>query len=301
MLKQRLRSYGPNPPGTDWPDSFHEPGHIKLVNSEIELHLDEWILRFLGAKVKNQSPFAASFKEYADELQIYERLLSAELLDDFGENPGGFKDYLKRECPVIRSTLNAPGEEFDRYRTAFKHTSGEALLKSVRGIAAFAREYIAEGGPERHDTATALEDLDLEGVETLGAEGVIGTGIMSLFMHMISPAYFPVRSKDGLIGIYFLTGKKYGLLLVERPERMGRDEGLPLIETNWKYPYERFVSHSAVVYRRLKEAIVAAGHSVDEKFRYRYVEAFLSFIADATKDYRRQTWRETKFNKWSSD
>lgn len=301
MPKPRLRSYEPNPPGTDWPDSFNEPDHVDLVNSEIGSHLGEWIARFLGSAGKKSSPFSSSFKEYADEHKIYERLLSAEVIEDFGENPGGFKDFLKSECPVIRSTLIAPGEEFDRYRTAFKRTSGEALLKSISSIASFARGYIAEGGPERHDNATALEDLDLEGVEVLGAEGVIGTGIMSLFMHMISPTHFPVRNKDSLIGLYFLTDKKYGLLLVERPERMGRDEGLPLIEPNWKYPYERFVSHAALVYRQLKKAITAADHTVDEKWRYRYVEAFLSFIAEETKDYRRQTWREKKFTKWSSD
>jgi hypothetical protein len=90
------------------------------------------------------------------------------------------------------------------------------------------------------------------------------------------------------------------LFLISHPERMGQETNLPIIEPNFRYPYDLFVFHAIHVYRHLRDDTAKEGKNLDPIWRYRYVEAFLSFIAGQTKDFRKECWREKKFSPWST-
>lgn len=300
MMVKRLMQSEPLGIGEEWPETFRDADRVAQIHAEIDIHIGSWMERFKSSVKPGASPYAASFAEYEKEKPAYRRVLDRELLEEYADNPGGFKDFLKNECLVIRSTLNAQGDEFERYRAAFKRTSGDKLLTSIESIVDFVHEETESYDDDFHDSCADVDDLGWDTVESLGVEGVIGTGISSLFMHMLDPSMFPVRNKNSLIGLYFLTDKRNGLFLISHPERMGEDVNLPIVEPNFRYPYDLFVLHAAHVYRHLREDAKKSMKQLESKWRYRHVEAFLSFIAEQTKDYRKECWREKKFSPWSA-
>lgn len=247
-------------------ENFGSDGIAKVRKKDTELVLKRII--------------ADGIDKFEKDRNSYIELLDEEALEEYEDNPAGFKSALRKDCPIVRGTVNSPAKELDKYKYEFRISNPNELLTVSQNLASFANCYAEECEDYEYDSIEALEDLEFKLLDTedYSVFGVIGGGIKSQFLFKLQPAYFPYRSKEAIWAFWYLTNKK----------TFGCEEGSQFLminveksqtNQNYFYPYELFSFYAYQVYLLLKKEAEKNNVHLSDKYRYVLVDQFLSFIA----------------------
>ena len=225
-----------------------------------------------------------ALQDYECEREYYINLMDKEVLAEYEYDDLTFKSKeLKDRCPVIRRTLqNRLAKSLDKFRAAFTASSSKDLLNCVMKLSEFERNYMNTiYNSASYDEIVYYKDLklsDLDEKPEYTVRGVIGGGIKSHFLYKISPSAFPNRSRFAVWALWYLTNKKdfgceYG------SEFIMTDLKKDIVQQNYFYPYELFAFYAQQIYLMLKIKAETTDVRLEEKYRYVYVDAFLSSVA----------------------
>ena len=101
---------------------------------------------------------------------------------------------------------------------------------------------------------------------------------------------FPPRGRNGLYGLFFLSGKdSFGLPSGSSEFLMVNDvstasDGSMIMDQNYWYPYGVFSLYALRTSRWLERRATEASLPIDASLRYVYVERFFNAVCDLHKD-----------------
>jgi hypothetical protein len=288
--------------------------HVDMVLSEIKRSFDEYYDRYIlseagkimtaeeiekiatkfgvqGVKVKSENNQKTKLlnivKESIDcfekDRNKYLAILDKDSLDEYEDDPSHFKSIvLKNECPIIHSTIhNKNAKVLDKYRYEFSISDPNKLLTVVRNLHDFANHYFQNMyDPKHYDKLSTYKELNYGKIDTddYTVYGVIGGGIKSHLLFKYNPEIFPNRSRDAIWALWFLTKKKvFGCH--KDSEFLMIDVNKSITQQNYFYPYELFSYYAHQVYILLNKKAEATGVYLDPKYRYVFVDSFLSFVS----------------------
>jgi hypothetical protein len=306
-----------------YPHSFEEvcytTEHIQSVLSEIKINfpnyfktliesdngntLDSETVKKLAEKFGNVSKPKKATVNVQKTLQLivdesianfkrdrkkYLDILNKDAISEFEDDPAHFKNtILRNQCPIIHHTLqNRLAKELDRYRVEFKIADPGDLLRVVKNITEFARNYYENYYDskkfEKIDSPTDLNFSELQEEDYI-VYGVIGGGIKSHFLYKLYPDIFPNRSREAIWALWYLTSKKT-FDCVEDSEFLMINTKLNITQQNYFYPYDLFGFYALEIYKMLKTEALKNAVKIKSEFRFILVDAFLSYISKSHID-----------------
>lgn len=252
------------------------------INSNIKVTVDKSKFQKNLEAIKNNA-----IKEFNKDVEEYEELFDLETLEEYAEDPAGFKNDLKRDCSMIRKTLNSKDKSLDQFKIKFNVCNANYLLEVMTNITTYLDEY-----PEKWDGYDYNGDYEIEDLieEDLleqsifdttgyGVDGVIGGGIKSYIAYKLLPQYFPHRSREAIWALWYLTDKQdfgceqdseFLMILTDKV----------VTQQNFYYPYQLFGIYSYLIYRLLLAKYNELGVHFSENYRYVFINDFLKFVAN---------------------
>lgn len=294
-------------------DICYDMDHINQVIEEIKKNIPEYFQRYieteagsivteseisilakaLGSnstpktKVKNYREILnriqqQAIEDFESDRDDYLEIFNQEALDDYGTDVGSFKyTVLKNQVPIIRKTLqNKAAKELDKYRQAFKDSQPGTLFSVSKKLVEIANDWRDNWyDSENFEALVTIEDMDyyeLDKEECL-AFGVIGGGIKSTFIYKLFPFMFPVRSREAIWALWYLSGKKkFGCK--EDSEFLMINIDKLTTQQNYFYPYALFSFYALKIFLELKKLFLRYGVEISTEYRFVIVESFLSFV-----------------------
>lgn len=293
------------------------PVHVAKVWSAIERHLPDYWEKFvsqhrtadglalLAAKFGGPQPrnrgeaqaIAAALEPYVDAYDKnaakYRTFLDPESMEEFQDDPGAFKSSLARDLPVVARTLQQQRPELREWQQAFRACRARDLVTVFTNVLDFAEDWQASHPPALfaatdEPAAFGLGPLD---DEAMTIPKVIGMGIKSITLFYLDPERFAPRGRNGLYGLYFLSGMDdFGLpsrssefLMIN--DRAPASDGSIIMDQNYWYPYNVFTLYSLRVFRWIAATAGAAGYTVDPTLRFVFTDAFFESVCDAHKEH----------------
>lgn len=304
-------------PNRELEDICYMPKHIELVRKEIQKNFGNYFSDFLetqagkaitaakaaeiakaiGATTRMRTPAGSKQKEaflniiqyaiddFEKDREKYEEFMDLDALEEYADDPSNFKNtVLKNQCPIIRTTLqNKRAKELDKYRMDFRVADPNELLIVVQNLTAFAISYYEDNyDPDSYDEITSLEELGLSDLDTddYTVYGVIGGGIKSHLLYKLNPEVLPNRGRDAIWALYYLTDKKTFDCRQDSEFLMIHAEK-GTTQQNYFYPYELFSIYALHIFQLLNAEANRIGVELDINYRYVFVDAFLSFVAES--------------------
>jgi hypothetical protein len=262
-----------------------------------------------------------ALEQFAKEKRGYDETFDPDELAACQSDSRAFARDLERDVAVIRHAMHSDNPEMRVWKIKYqrvKRQNPDDLLRVFMNIVDFAEHYPATERATGFAQIDAMEDFGFqefdEGVEDESRSraegedrspetglirfgkyhilGVIGLGIVSTVLCYRNPAFFPHRSRQGLIGFYFLSDREKTGMPSDSSEflmyRMLDDD--TTIEHNFFYPYSPFALYSNRLARRLEQELAERGVDFDPTHRFVYTDDFLAFVADQHRDETRD-WK----------
>lgn len=292
-----------------------EPDHIAKVWGVVEASLPKYWEMFVndekektpaaklaknfGGVVKEKdgvviaSAFEKAVEQYEKEAAKYRTFFDPEAMEEFYDDPNAFKQGLSRDVPVIANTLRQRHAELKEWQMHFRSARPKDILEVFANVMDFRTEWA-----ESH-SATAYKDYDdpdtfeldpLDTDESMSMVNVVGMGIKSIILFHLDPERLPPRGRNGLYGLFFLSGKgHFGLPSKSSEFLMVNDvspasDGSIIMDQNYWYPYSVFSLYALRIYRWIAEKSKTTGFAVDRGMRYVYVERFFNSVCDQHTD-----------------
>jgi hypothetical protein len=238
--------------------------------------------------------FGKSIEEYEKEAPKYRQVFDPDALDEFRDDPNAFKQALARDVPVIANTLRQRRPELRDWQRDFRMARANDLLEVFSNVLDFTEDWRKAHPADRYEKFDKLEAFELDPLdsdETMLIENVVGMGIKSIVLHHLDPERLPPRGRNGLYGLFFLSGKdSFGLPSQSSEFLMINDinlasDGSMIMDHNYWYPYGLFSLYSLRIYKWIDAQAAKAYFKLDRSVRYVYVERFLeSVCAQHTAD-----------------
>ena len=279
--------------------------HIDYVWSVMEPIASDYIDRFLGcvSRVKGcYSPqdgivaFIKGLIDSNDKLHDkYHKLFSMDVMEEYGEDTEGFKSaILKKECDVIRKTLQSRSEALNEWKSRFYSAKSQSLFDSFYNMMTFAEEYSQEMTEEAISALDSVEECRLSEMEEDACyqAGVLGYGIVSNILNHMYPRVFPGNYKAGVWSLYFLSNGTRTIVTPTRTSEfsMVKDEtwsktGIYEMEHNYFFPYEVFCIYALRLYRKLTQRIATKyNKEFPSEYRFLLTNSFFDFVTSENKE-----------------
>lgn len=229
-----------------------------------------------------------AIQEFESDRKYYLDIFNEKSLRQYAFDVGSFKNtVLRNEVPIIRKTLqNKAAKELDKYRQAFKEAQPGKLFSVSNKLVQLANEWRSEWyNSEEFESVTDIDDLgyyELDEDECV-AFGVIGGGIKSTFVYKLFPFMFPVRSREAVWAMWYLSDKRKFGCKEDSEFLMINKENLTT-QQNYFYPYAIFAFYALQIFLELKKQFLKHGVAISTDYRFVMVENFLSFIASYHED-----------------
>lgn len=295
-------------------DLAKEPEHVAEVWSAISTALPQYWTRFVNAErgAEPAAQLAAKFKTsgskrksdrevlapvferalsaYEKEAQKYRVFFDVEAMEEYQDDPNSFKQGLMRDVPVIANTLRQRRKELAEWQKHFKIAKGRDLLEIFANVLDFTGEWIEQHPPASYrdiddPSSFGLDALDDD--ETMSMQNVVGMGIKSIVLYHLHPDRLPARGRDGLYGLYFLSGRgDFGLPSGSSEFLMVNDlnpasDGSLIMDQNYWYPYGLYSLYALRVFRWMEQRLAEVGMVLDQAMRYVYVDRFFEAVCDS--------------------
>lgn len=247
----------------------------------------------LDLETNTKKSFTDNFKyliqqgihEFEKDRESYEEFFGKEFLEEYEDNPIGFKSALSKDCGVIRVTLQNKDSKLDGFKRSFRLANPNHLLDVLTNITTYVLDYHEKwegfdynGEYSVQELFDDILELDIFDEEGYGVYGVVGGGIKSYIAHKLNPQYFVHRSREGIWALWYLTGKKIFGCEQDSEFLMINVEDA-VTHQNYYYPYGMFAVYAYEVYKLLLNEANKYEVDIPEKYRYVIVNSFLKFIA----------------------
>lgn len=273
--------------------------HIEKVWAVMKPVVDRYINDFLKGISNSkgmpnpQDNFTAFLQELIsknDSLHDkYHDIFALDVMEDeYAEDTEGFKStVLKKECDVIRKTLQSRTEALKEWKSKFYGCKSRILYDTFYNMISFAAEYDEDMDEEAMCKLNKVDDCGLAEMEDACYQsGVLGYGIVSNILNHMYPRTFPGSYKAGVWSLYFLSD---GTKQIDTPSgtsefSMVKDEtrsktGTCEMEHNYFFPYEVFCIYTLRIYRRLTELIADRFHKeYPSDYRFLLTNSFYEYV-----------------------
>ena len=223
----------------------------------------------------------------------YSNIFSDENMEEYEQDIDSFKSIaLKKECDVIRNSLNSKSESLNDWKAAFYRTKAQVMYDTLRNILDYARLYNSDMTEDRLSKIDTIDEIGFRKMDESGCylQAVFGTGIVSNITNYLYPRTFPGHFKLGIYSLYFISKNIKIIMPSETSEfLMVRDlarskTGTIEADHNYFFPYETFSLYSLRIARLLNEAFLKKiGDSISSDFRYVSLNAFYEFVVSCNK------------------
>lgn len=286
--------------GKELEKAVYDSSHITDVLTEIEKQFPRYFEAF-KEKQPLQGLMDTAVSDHVKLREKYREYLNIPSLIDYEDDPNAFKKMTQTKCPIIHGCLMATDEVMKRYKASFYSAAGRDLLNTVRSIADFGMNYVAEFDDDAHEQITSYAQLGLKALQEDKhyCPGVVGYGIQSALLHGRYGHAFAYRAQDAVWAMLFLSSRlDFGLegnseFLMVRPNQ-------GTCEQNYTYPPELFAFYALKIYLMLKKACADIGVTLYPNYRYVYLSQFMySVAADHRQDIVTYKWSsENVENHW---
>jgi hypothetical protein len=279
-------------------DLVRQPEHIAQVWGLIEGALPAYYENFVQRERRRATElegavlarvFEEAVASYEKEARKYEPYFRREALEEFQDDPNAFKQTLSRDVPVIANTLRQRRAELKEWQIYFRAARAHDLLEVFSNVLDFVAEWSNTHPKDRYaelDTPEAFGLDPLDDDEHMYLINVVGMGIKSIVLYHLDPNRFPARGRDGLYGLYFLSGMDhFGLPSKSSEFLMINDvtpasDGSMIMDQNYWYPYGLFSLYALRVFKWMEQRSSRAGCTFDHSVRYVYVQRFFEAVCD---------------------
>lgn len=292
-----------------------EPDHITTVWKVIEAALPKYWDKFVTAeqddvpaaklaakfggnvKTKESTVIAKAFEQaldsYEKEAKTYRTFFDPDAMEEFQDDPNAFKQGLTRDVPVIANTLRQRHAELKEWQIHFRAARPNDLLEVFSNVLDFQAEWSASHSPKKYANFDSPDDFELDPLdddESMSIVNVVGMGIKSIILYHLDPERLPARGRNGLYGLFFLSGhQNFGLPSDSSEFLMINDlnpasDGSIIMDQNYWYPYSVFSIYALRVFRWIAERAQKAHVAVDPSVRFVYVERFFNAVCDQHKE-----------------
>ena len=292
-------------------DIIRQPDHIARVWDAVERTLPEYWRDFLkheqqatpltrladalGGTVHNteqvvlSTVFRKAIESYNHEAAKYRAIFDPEGIDEFRDDPNAFKLGLARDVPIIANTLRSRNADLRKWQIDFNYATPGELLDCFAAVLEFRDEWSKTHPSSQYRHYNSLDDFGLSPLdddEAMSLANVVGMGIKSMTLFHLDSERLPPRGRNGLYGLFFLSGKDHFGLPSQSSEFLMIDDKRPatdgsfVMDQNYWYPYDIFSLYALRVYRWIAARVEKAGFSLDPSFRYVYVDRFFSAVCD---------------------
>lgn len=233
--------------------------------------------------------FEKAIESYEKEAVRYRQFFDPEAMEEFQDDPNAFKQGLSRDVPVIANTLKQRHAELQEWQMHFRSSRPNDLLQVFSNVLDFQADWGDAHPAKKYDVFDRLEDFELDPLdddETMFMVSVVGMGIKSIMLYHLDPQRFPARGRNGLYGLYFLSGRNHFGLPSNSSEFLmindlsPKSDGSIIMDQNYWYPYGLFSLYALRVARWIEQRGAAAGFAVDRSARFVYVERFFNAVCD---------------------
>lgn len=255
------------------------------IVSKINENIDDYLAEVIGntqQKVKNK--IASWTTKISDDIIEFQGFLGKEKWKIFEQFPQVFKDNNFKKLWTVNAALTTPDPELKRYQDAYNNMPGEDMFKKFKEIVLRAEKYFVEIGTSLdYYTVKSVEDLqqDFFNDEEMFLKGVIGLGIRSEFLLKFFPATFTLMTRRSHWAMYILTNSEEFIL---QQKGYGKYRGKIRYVNQFQYDYPRFSFYNIIVLEKLIEYCQKFDVSIDEKYRFGYINLLLSDIHEFKKD-----------------
>lgn len=184
---------------------------------------------------------------------------------------------LAKELWTIKAALRTPDPDLIRYKSDYKSANSRVIYNTINGILEASREYVdKQTDTIKYQSLKSAEDLKMKYLEAedMSMTKIIGYGIRSEILHRYFPSSFPIMSQKSLWAMYFVCSSSNEFIVVEQK----KGEKIMRVSHNWQYPYDRFAYLMNVLYLNLTDWFEIYGIKTNPKYRFGYVNLFLSII-----------------------
>lgn len=240
---------------------------------------------FLNAMIKKNDKLHEKYLDMFD-IDLME--------EEYSEDTQGFKDViLKKECDVIRKTLQSKSESLNEWKKKFFGCKSQKLYDTFYNMMCFAQDYCEDMDEEAMAELDSIDDCALRDMEEDACykSGVLGFGIVSNILNHMYPRVFPGNYKAGVYSLFFLSGAGKGIDMPSGSSEfcMVKDDfysktGTIETEHNYYFPYENFCVYTLRIYRIMDEKIQARFHKefpVD--YRFLLTNDFYEYVTSVHK------------------
>ena len=292
-------------------ERIEELTHIEKVKKEIEQKVPEFFSLITNSILQGNSSKVAKtltwstiinegVKKFEKESRAYKDFFCEENMEEFEEidDPKAFKSELKRDCPIIRKTLNSRMEELQDWKEDFAKAKPLELFETFANFLDFQNDYVEKNKNTDFDKLDEYEDFhDLHkfsGDKDLTLKNVIGAGIKSTIVHNLNPHYFCKSVRRTLYGLFFLTDNIHSItpsrtsefiMIDDNPRNSERGSKSNFrMEHNYWYPYNLFMLYTNHIYKILEVLLKDFNIDLEKEYRFVYVNIFLEQICAFKKD-----------------
>lgn len=278
--------------------------HIEKVKSELDLQVSKYF-KLIAANTSDAGNTASpktvwsliiseGINKFEKESKAYKDFFCEDKMEEFEEidDPKVFKSELKRDCPIIRKTLNSKMEELQDWKEDFARANPQELLDTFANFLDFQNQYVEDNHSVNSDLMVDYEDFEalnqFSEDEDMTLRNVIGAGIKTTIIHNLNPHFFCKSVRRTLYGLSFLTENineitpsrtSEFIMVDDNPRNSARGSEFNFkMEHNYWYPYNLFMLYTNRIYILLKDLFHDINISLEEKYRFVYVNIFLEQI-----------------------
>ncbi len=220
----------------------------------------------------------------------YFEIFDMELMEEeYAEDTEGFKAVtLKKDCDVIRKTLQSKSEALGEWKKKFYGCKSQQLYDTFYNMLNFAIEYDEEMVEDSLAEVDTIDDIGFAQMseDACYQSGVLGFGIVSNILNHMYPRVFPGNYKAGIYSLHFLTGEGRGVNMPSDSSEflMVKDDfysktGIIETEHNYYFPYETFGLYTLRIFRFLEEKIKVRFHKeFPSDYRYLLTNDFYDYV-----------------------
>ena len=231
--------------------------------------------------------FKDAIIEYEKDAEVYRKFFDREDLQEYeDDDPLAFKAALRKECPVIRNSVNSQHEVMEEWKQKFIPTTGQELLDVFFNLIKFAEDYSLNTPDTDFSKFDRVDDFNVSTLDEqeYGVVGVIGSGIKTVVLYYLNPRIFPLLTRLSMYGLYFLSGKgSFGLpsktsefLMISDTKKV-KTRNIPMNHNYW-YHYSLVILYSLRIYRLIEKECKKLGISLDNNYSFLYVMRYFEEI-----------------------
>ena len=253
-------------------DQEHMEAVWRVMQPKLERYANEYLegvshYKDLRTPGDSFSAFLNEMIKKNDKLHDkYFQIFDMDLMEEeYSEDTEGFKAVtLKKECDVIRKTLQSKSESLTEWKRKFYGCKSQQIYDTFYNMMSFAQDYDSDMDEAALADVDTIEDIGFAQMseDACYQSGVLGFGIVSNILNHMYPRTFPGNYKAGVYSLHFLTGCGKGVNMPSDSSEflMVKDDsysktGIIETEHNYYFPYETFGMYTLRIYRLLEKKI----------------------------------------------